>query len=72
MNRYLWALIAAVVVGVGLPQIEIALACRHPLSEACVWGHAYLPLNVAATVLLLGVPTFLVVAWLLGRRGKAG
>jgi hypothetical protein len=71
MNRYILALIAAVLVGLGLPQVEVALACRRPLSEACVWGHAYLPLNVAATLLLLGVPTFLVIIWLLGRRDRA-
>jgi putative exporter of polyketide antibiotics len=71
MHRYLCALIAAMCVGLGLPQIEVALACRRPVSEACVWGHAYLPLNIAATLLLGGVPTFLVVAWFLCRRGTA-
>jgi hypothetical protein len=70
MHRYLWSLITALVVGLGLPYIEVAYACRRQLSEACVWGHAYLPLNLAATLLLVGGPTFLVTSWLLRRRSR--
>ncbi len=71
MNRYLLALLGAGLVGIGLPQLEVAFACRRPVSEGCGWWHASLPVNVAATFLLLGVPTFFVIVWLLGRRGKA-
>jgi hypothetical protein len=29
----------------GVPLIERYLACRAPISEACVWAKAYLPLS---------------------------
>jgi hypothetical protein len=69
MSRYLLGLLGAGLVGVGLPQLEIAFVCSRP-GEGCGWWHASLPLNVAATSLLLGVPTFFVIVWLLGRRSK--
>lgn len=71
MHRYIWALIIALVIGLGLPLLEVAFVCRQPASEACVWGRAYLPLNGVATLLILGVPTFFVVVWIFGRRRKA-
>ena len=72
MIRYLWGLIAAIVIGVGAPLLEIAFACRNPSSEGCVWGRALLPVNIAATLLILGTPTFLIVVRILGRRSKNG
>lgn len=70
MQRYLWATLAALIVGVGLPYLEVAVACQRPISEGCVWGRAYFPLNVAATLLIGGVPAFLAVLWLTRRSGK--
>jgi hypothetical protein len=71
MRRYSWGFVAAMLVGLGAPHLEVALACRRPISEGCVWGRALLPVNVVASLVILGIPTFLVVVWLLGRRGKA-
>jgi len=70
VKRYLWGAIAAVVVGVGAPRLEVAVACRRPISEPCVWGRAYLPVNVAATLVILGVPIFGFVARMTGRRAR--
>ena len=72
MNRYLWGLIAAVFVGIGVPLLEVKIACLRPASESCVWGRALLPVNIVATLVILGTPTFLFVVWLLGRRGRDG
>lgn len=31
------------------------------MAEACVWGKAYLPLSLALSLLIIGVPTWLFV-----------
>ena len=46
--------ISALVVGVAYPLIQLAVDCRAPDSEACVWGKAYLPLSLALSVVVLG------------------
>lgn len=55
-NRFpfLTALCAGLIVGVGYPFVDVALACRVPISEACVWGKAYLPLTLIVSVVFLG------------------
>lgn len=68
MRRYAWGLLAAIVVGVGAPYLELALACRNSTSESCVWGRALLPVNIVASLVILGIPVFLLVVWYLGRR----
>jgi xanthosine utilization system XapX-like protein len=50
----LLALGAGVAVGIGYPYVEIALACREPSSEACVWGKAYFSLTLTVSLVLLG------------------
>jgi hypothetical protein len=53
-SSVLLALAAGLVTGLGYPFIDLALACRIPTSEACVWGKAYLPITLAISVVLLG------------------
>lgn len=66
---FLIALCVGLTVGIGYPFIDVALACRVPVSEACVWGKAYLPLTLGASVVVLGGPvTGLLYAVLLWRR----
>jgi hypothetical protein len=48
------ALSAGLTAGIGYPLVSVALACRAPSAEACVWGKAYLPLNLALSVLIVG------------------
>lgn len=48
------ALIVGVVVGAASPFIDVALSCRAPESEACVWGKAYLPLSLSISIPLIG------------------
>lgn len=51
--------------GAGYPLMELLLACRVPLSEACVWGKAYFPVALAMSLVLLGgLVAGLVYAWL--------
>lgn len=54
------ALIVAIVLGlaagVGYPFADLALSCRAPTSEACVWAKAYLPFTVGLSVVMIGVP----------------
>ena len=51
--------------GGGYPLIELLLACRVALSEACVWARAYLPTSLAISLVLLGgLVAGLVYAWL--------
>lgn len=51
---FLTALCVGLTVGIGYPFVDITLACRAPISEACVWGKAYLPLTLSVSVVLLG------------------
>ncbi len=52
------ALVSAIVIGAAVgaayPFIDVALSCRAPDSEACVWGKAYLPLSLAISIPILG------------------
>ena len=50
-----WIAVASgLTAGAGYPLIDLLLACRVALSEACVWGKAYLPAALALSVVLLG------------------
>ena len=53
-SSLLIALSIGLVVGIGYPVVDVALACRVPTSEACVWGKAYFLLTLAVSVVLLG------------------
>jgi hypothetical protein len=68
MRCYAWGLLAAVLVGLGAPYLELALVCHNSSSESCVWGRALLPVNIVGSLVVLGLPTFLLVVWFLGRR----
>jgi hypothetical protein len=66
---FLGALAAGLVVGIGYPFADVGLACRRPVSEACVWGKAYLPLTLGVSVVVLGgAVTALLYAVLMWRR----
>ncbi len=51
---FLTALCVGLIAGIGYPFVDVALACRMPISEACVWGKAYLPLTLSVSVVGLG------------------
>lgn len=61
-----------VVVGAALPFIDVALSCRAPESEACVWGKAYLPLSLSISIPLIGsvvaAVAYALMAWRNGRE----
>jgi hypothetical protein len=48
------ALAAGLGVGIGYPFVDVGLACRRPISEACVWGRAYFPLTLGVSVAVRG------------------
>jgi hypothetical protein len=67
------ALLTWAVVGIGYPFVDIALKCRTPGSEACVWGKAYFPLTLTVSVVVLGgIAAALVYAFLIWRRKRQG
>ncbi|MFC5302846.1 hypothetical protein [Azospira restricta] len=53
---FLTALGVGLTAGFGYPLVDLALACRVPVSEACVWGKAYLPLTLGVSAVVLGGP----------------
>jgi hypothetical protein len=53
-SSLLTALALGLLAGIAYPLIDLALACRAPSSEACVWGKAYLPLTLGVSLVLLG------------------
>ena len=70
-SPFLTALSAGLIVGVGYPFVDLALACREPISEACVWGKAYFPFTLGVSVVLLGgVVTALLYAVLVWRNRR--
>lgn len=69
----LTATILGVVVGTAYPFVDLALACRTPESEACVWGKAYLPLSLGISIPLIGgVVAAAAYAFLTWRSRQAG
>jgi hypothetical protein len=65
------ALAVGLVVGIGYPFVDVGLACRRPISEACVWGTAYFPLTMGASVVILGgAVTALIYAVFMWRRRR--
>jgi hypothetical protein len=70
----LLALCAGVAVGVGYPYVEVALACREPASEACVWGKAYFSLTLTVSIVFLGPVAagvvYALLVWLRRRRWR--
>jgi hypothetical protein len=68
MRHHLWGFLLAAAVGLGAPYLEVANACRLPVSEQCVWGKALIWVNVAATFFIIGVPLWALLVWFLKRR----
>jgi hypothetical protein len=54
LSRFLIALSVGLAAGIGYPFVNVGLACRVPVSEACVWGRAYFPLTLAVSVVIVG------------------
>ena len=54
LSSLLLACAVGAAVGVAYPFIDLALSCRVPHSEACVWGKAYFPLTLGVSIVLLG------------------
>jgi phosphate/sulfate permease len=51
------AVVSAVIgaaVGIAYPFVDVAVSCRAPDSEACVWGGAYFVLTLVVSVPLIG------------------
>ena len=69
LSLLLIALSAGLVAGIGYPLVSVGLACRVPVSEACVWGRAYFSLTLGASVVIVGgAVTALVYAGLMWHR----
>lgn len=48
------ALAVGLLAGIGYPCVDLALDCRVPMSEACVWGKAFLPLTLGLSFVFMG------------------
>lgn len=71
LSLLLIALSVGLAAGIGYPFVSVGLACRVPVSEACVWGRAYFPLTLATSVVIVGGGvTGLLYAVLSWRRGR--
>jgi MFS family permease len=73
-RKILTAAVIGVAAGAALPFIDVAIACRAPESEACVWGKAYLPLSLGISIAIIGSAVAMLVyallAWRSGRVDK--
>ena len=69
-RRALAGILVFLLVGAGVPFLELWLKCRQPMSEACVWAKAYLPLSLGIGA-VLGILAAVVAWFVLGAwRGK--
>ena len=66
------ALALGFLAGIAYPLIDLALACRTPTSEACVWGKAYLPLTLGASLVIVGGIVTVLAYILLARKRRPG
>jgi len=68
------ALAAGLVVGIGCLFVDVGLACRRPISEACVWGKAHPPLTLGVSVVVMGggmaTPFYAVLIWRQRRQSR--
>ena len=71
MNTMPKALALGLLAGIGYPLIDLAVACREPVSEACVWGKAYLPLTLGLSLFLAGGGVSVLAYLLLSRKGQS-
>ena len=53
---------ASIALGIAYPYLELALKCRRPDSEACVWAKAYWRLSVWIEPPIVAVIAAIVVA----------
>ena len=60
-------LAVAALIGVSVPLAELALACRVPVSEACVWGKALLPVSLGVGLVVVGPIAFAILSALASR-----
>jgi hypothetical protein len=65
--RYLIAALVGALAALTVSYGNLWLKCQQPMSEACVWSKAYLPLSLGLTSVILGVPVFVVTLILLRR-----
>lgn len=68
--KWLLPLFVAVSIGIGGPLLELAFKCRDRISEGCVWGKAYLPLNMGLYFLLIGLPVAFAMHLLMRKRDR--
>ena len=57
-----------VLVGAGVPLLELWIKCREPVSEACVWAKAYLPLSLGVGA-VIGIVAAVATWFVLGAWG---
>ncbi len=69
MRRRFLRIVLAALVGLAAPYAELAVYCRAPASEACVWGRAYLPLTRPVYFVLFGLLAYAVLS-LVARRAR--
>ena len=66
------AMAVGLVVATAYPLVDLALSCRAPQSEACVWGKAYLPLTFGLSIPIVGTlaaaVTYALIAWVARRK----
>ena len=68
----LTSLTLGLIAGTAYPFVDLALACRATVSEACVWGKAYLPLTLGLSLVIVGGIVTLVTYLLLVRKRQRG
>ncbi len=65
--RIFGRLLAAAAVAAAIPWVQVRITCwSDPLSEACVWGKAYLPLSTGISLVVF-TPAIFLIFWFIER-----
>ena len=73
-RRVALIVVLSIAIGIVYPYFELALKCRRPDSEACVWATAYWHLSIWVEPPIVAViaAIMLAVAIAVGRRASSG
>jgi hypothetical protein len=70
-STLLLSLCIGLATAIAYPYVDLALACRAPASEACVWGKAYFRLTMGVSIVVIGgAVSALVYGLLMWRRRR--
>ncbi|MBA2290918.1 MAG: hypothetical protein H0W15_00530 [Gemmatimonadales bacterium] len=70
-RRTILTIVGSLTIGAAISSAKLAITCRSPDSEQCVWGRAYRPIGMPLETLVFGIVVFVVLRIALRRHWRA-